>query len=126
MRKFFVIILILFLLIPFAYHANAQVSSVINIQSFDVEVNPKTNKIYATNAPDSLSVIDGSTNAIIKTINLMGEARAIAINQDTNKIYVTNRITNEVHVINGATDALEATIQISQVMSGLEKLLLIL
>ncbi|OGI09096.1 MAG: hypothetical protein A3I68_06490 [Candidatus Melainabacteria bacterium RIFCSPLOWO2_02_FULL_35_15] len=119
MRKFFVIILILFLLIPFAYHANAQVSSVINIQSFDVEVNPKTNKIYATNAPDSLSVIDGSTNAIIKTINLMGEARAIAINQDTNKIYVTNRITNEVHVINGATDALEATIPISQSYVGL-------
>lgn len=72
-----------------------------------VAVNPLTNKVYVGNNGDGkIAVLDGSTNNITTTINVL--AAAIAINPVTNKIYVASI---GVKVIDGATDTVETTIQ---------------
>jgi len=67
-------------------------------------VNPDTNKIYIISDNDVV-VIDGMTDTIITTIFFVGIApNSIAIDLDTNKIYVSARISNHVAVIDGSTD----------------------
>jgi DNA-binding beta-propeller fold protein YncE len=81
-----------------------------------VAVNPVTNKIYVANnslgfsAPGNVTVIDGTTNttttvAVSDPGALAGvpPSSAIAVNQTTNKIYVTSA--NGVTVIDGGTNA---------------------
>jgi YVTN family beta-propeller protein len=82
-------------------------------------VNPQTNMIYVANTgytgTQSMTVINGATNATT-TVNL-GTATvepkgyaSIALNATTNMIYVANEIPGYVSVINGATNALVATV----------------
>jgi YVTN family beta-propeller protein len=60
----------------------------------DVAVNPNTNFIYVTKLDvGTVSVIDGSTNRIIKNMEIddsinFHHAGGIAVNENTNKIYV--------------------------------------
>ena len=82
-----------------------------------IAVNPVTNKIYvANNRPGpyvgpagNVTVIDGSTNTTTTAAvsdpayDTVLPSRAIAVNQTTNKIYVTS--TNGVTVIDGGTNA---------------------
>ena len=71
-----------------------------------VAVNPLTNKVYVGNNGDqNIAVLDGSTNNITTTINVL--AAAIAINPVTNKVYAAGR---GVTVIDGTTDTVEQTI----------------
>ena len=52
-----------------------------------------------------MTVIDGATDAVITTVNTgLGVGIAIAVNQATNKIYVTNEFVDLVRVIDGATN----------------------
>ncbi len=74
-----------------------------------VAVNPVTNKIYfadkASN-PGRVIVIDGATNAIANVTDPnANEPVALAVNPVTNKIYVANGLSNNVTVIDGATNA---------------------
>jgi len=81
-----------------------------------VAVNQSTNKIYVLNqkgkaAPDavnadgtgSVTVIDGATNKTT-TVPVDSEPGALAINEQTNKIYVANAGSNDVTVIDGKTN----------------------
>jgi YVTN family beta-propeller protein len=92
----------------------------VGLVPFGVAVNPKTNKIYVANIgggvcseepSNSVSVIDGSTDAVQNTIHLDGIGPAfVAVNPKTNRIYVTVNggcCTSEhtVAVIDGSTDA---------------------
>jgi len=92
----------------------------VGLSPFGVAVNPKTNKIYVANAGGALctnessnavSVIDGSTDAVEKTITLDGLGPAfVAVNLNTSKIYVTMNggcctDGHTVAVIDGSTDA---------------------
>src|SRR5206468_4271555 len=52
----------------------------------------------------SVSVIDGSTNSVVNTIQTPGCAHFIGINENLNKIYVTTGAENTTYVINGSTD----------------------
>lgn len=75
-----------------------------------VAVNPITNKVYVafagTGGVGGITLLDGSTNNIITTINV--NAGAIAVNLVTNKIYAAGL---GVTVIDGTTDMVERTIQ---------------
>jgi YVTN family beta-propeller protein len=96
----------------------------------DIVVNPLTNKIYVSNnMDDTVSVIDGLTNKKIKDLsvkpnnnkNNIGNndpildipinltfpllANKLSLNPDTNKIYITNTVSNGVMVIDGKTDS---------------------
>ena len=49
-----------------------------------VAVNPTTNRIYVTNtADDTVSVIDGTTNTVIVTVNVGDNPVAVVVNPVT-------------------------------------------
>ncbi len=77
-----------------------------------VAVNEVTNKIYVANqSDDTVSVIDGKTNTVIKTIVIGTFPRSLAVNEVTNKIYVSNiGGTGTVSVIDGDPDTVIKTI----------------
>jgi YVTN family beta-propeller protein len=92
----------------------------VGLSPFGVAVNPKTNRIYVANiggalcteeSSNSVSVIDGSADAVEKTITLDGVGPAfVAVNPRTNKIYVTMNggccaDGHAVAVIDGSTNA---------------------
>lgn len=94
----------------------------------DVAVNEITNRIYAYDpANNTLTVFEGLTNSIITTINLgitspflnfLSAVPEIAVNELTNKIYVTSTGDNVVLKIDGATNAIESTITVGKMPSG--------
>ncbi len=79
----------------------------------DIVVNPVTNRIYTANEQsDSVSVVDGSTDTLIKNIAVGDDPQIIGVNSVTNKIYVVNIDDETVSVIDGATDTVVATIAV--------------
>ncbi|TAK33738.1 MAG: YncE family protein [Chloroflexota bacterium] len=73
--------------------------------SAGVGVNPTTNHIYATTfseGTNSVSVIDGASNAILATLPGIGGSGNVAANPATNTIYVTTPELNDVAVIEDA------------------------
>ena len=69
-----------------------------------VSVNPITNKIYVSDAGGGnyVTVLDGSTNTILNTIQVGQTPYGIGINPNTNKIYVGNSGSSTVSVIDGS------------------------
>jgi DNA-binding beta-propeller fold protein YncE len=82
-----------------------------------VAANPATNAIYVSNTqscngcpiPDSIAVIDGASDSVTGTIAVGSGPGDIAVDPQTNFIYVTHGVYNNkpgsVTVINGATKA---------------------
>lgn len=106
------------------------VAASILIQSLDsrLAVNPKTNMVYAIGtvsaAPpvngterslSNVSVIDGSKNVVVDTVQLHGLAEGIAVNPSTNTVYAATmgqHLVNQsyfnygtITIINGSTNA---------------------
>ena len=92
--------------------------------TFGVAVNPITNKIYVTNyeantngpntfRENTVSVIDGSTNTIISKIPVGSSPRGIAVNPNTDRIYLSNNGNNTVSVIDGLSDSVISSITVS-------------
>ncbi len=81
--------------------------------------NPVTNKLYVNNRRDStVSVINGATNAVIKTISGFSNPIISDVNPVTNKIYVPNSgngSDNTMGIIDGNTDTLINTITVGLV-----------
>ena len=84
-----------------------------------VAVDPVTDKIYVTGEDAGVTVIDGSDNAVITTIAVGSEPAAIAINSQTNTIYVANRASNSVSVISGTTDKVTSTVAVENNPDGI-------
>lgn len=79
------------------------------IEDVAIAINDRTNRIYVTySGSNALSVIDGATNIVEATVSLAGEPKDIAVNPDTNRIYITSG--NEVVVVDGATHSIVDTI----------------
>jgi len=77
-----------------------------------VEVNPKTNKVYAVNrGAGTVTVIDGARRAVI-SVKAEKSPTTIAVNPVTNRIYVGNEESGTVSVIDGATDTVTATVKV--------------
>ncbi len=79
-------------------------------------MNPVTNKLYATNRGDgTVSIINGATNQVIKTLVVGAHPIGVDVNPLTNRIYVANygnRLGNTVSVIDGTTDTVTTTITV--------------
>jgi YVTN family beta-propeller protein len=86
-----------------------------------VGVNTITNRIYVANwGSDNVSVIDGATDAEIDTdgnpangitrIQVGTEPQGLAVNPTTDLVYTANRLSNNVSVIGGGTNAVVATV----------------
>ena len=58
---------------------------------YDIIVNPHTNRIYVSDlGKDSVLVLDGNNNTLISTIPVGSKPSVLAINTQTNTIYVSN------------------------------------
>jgi YVTN family beta-propeller protein len=77
---------------------------------YGIIVNPITNRIYVANEKSGVSVIDGFTNAIVATLKLGVAPYRMALNLETNCIYVTNQSNGPVVVINGVNNTKAAEI----------------
>ena len=68
-------------------------------------VDPSRNLVYVANAYDNtVSVINGSTNAIMKSVAVGDEPDAIAVNPSTGTVYVADLADNNVSVIDELTN----------------------
>ena len=102
------------LALPLATAASAA-SITIPVESnpYGVAVNPSTNTVYVANTSDgSVSVINGSTNAVTSTVPVGNLPVAVAANLSTNTVYVANSSDNSVSVINGANNTVTSTVTV--------------
>lgn len=90
----------------------------------DVAVNPDTHTAYVVSSSplireDTVSVIDGTTHAVIATLPV-GKSRhhSVAVDAETNTIYVTNGEENTVSVIDGLTHNVTAAIPVGKPAGG--------
>jgi YVTN family beta-propeller protein len=94
----------------------------VGFQPRSVAVNPVTRKIYVTNYSQksySLTVIDGNTLKVKKTISLGQVPTYVAVNSKTNRVYVSNLFQRLIHVVDGATDEVIEPIMIGPGAQGL-------
>lgn len=94
-----------------------------------VAVNPTTNLVYVANLPSqpsSISIINGTTNNLSSTLLLgppgnLGQVypREIAVNPNTDRIYVTEETRNVVAVINGVTNQIVANVTVGTDPQGI-------
>ena len=83
-----------------------------------IGVNPTTNRIYVSNSDNTVSVIDGSTDQVISTVN--GTAYGfVGVNPVTNKVYVTYPSSHFISVINGSTNTLTSQVYVGAGPSGI-------
>jgi YVTN family beta-propeller protein len=76
-----------------------------------VAVNPVTDKIYVADEGGVVVAIDGATNAASQ-IGVGSIPSAVAVNPATNTVYVVDRGSNDLEVIDGATNAVTAAIPV--------------
>jgi YVTN family beta-propeller protein len=82
-------------------------------------VDPATDTIYVANSSsNTVSVIDGSTEAVTATISVGTHPSGVAVDPATDTVYVTDTTSNKVSVIDGSTDTVTSTISVSAQPSG--------
>ena len=78
-----------------------------------VAVNPNSNRIYEANSSNNtISVIDGSNNSLLTTVNVGNNPVGIAVNTNTNLIYTANAFSGNVSVVDGTNNSLVATVNL--------------
>jgi YVTN family beta-propeller protein len=75
-----------------------------------VAVDPATDTAYVTVPGTGVAVIDLATYKVTATIAVGTSPSSIAVDQDSDMVYVTNSRDDSVSVINGATNSVAATI----------------
>lgn len=79
-----------------------------------IAINPSSNLIYVANeGSNDISVIDGTTNQVVNTINVEIRPQIIGINPVINQIYVTNSKSEEIEIIDGATNLTTGVIKLN-------------
>src|SRR5262249_33779195 len=85
-------------------------SPFIGAQSY-LAVNRTTGRVFAADFQhDTLSVIDGSTNAIVTTMHVGHGPSTVAVNEMTNRVYVGNTLDETLTIVDGATLRVAATL----------------
>jgi YVTN family beta-propeller protein len=71
-----------------------------------IAINPISNRVYVLNrsASSTLSVLDGSSNAVLANISIGAGGSSVAVNPVTNRVYVALTVPNTVQVIDGGTN----------------------
>jgi YVTN family beta-propeller protein len=84
-----------------------------NIYYHDIVLNPENGNMYVTNhGSGTVSIIDGSTNKILKTISVGELPSRIAFNPENGNMYVTNQGSGTVSIINSSTNRVVENISI--------------
>lgn len=82
-----------------------------------IAVNEITNKIYSVNGKNQIIVVDENNNST--TINVGKNPVSLAIDELNNKIYVANFDSNDVTLIDGATNTVTSTIPVGKEPSNI-------
>lgn len=72
--------------------------------------NPASNKVYTSNYDNTVSIIDGATNALIATIDVPEYPGALALNPHTNRVYCACVDDRRLVAIDGETNAIISNI----------------
>jgi YVTN family beta-propeller protein len=105
------------------------ISAGVGAVPFAAGVNVLNNKIYVTHnspnpsTPGIVTVINGVTNAVVKTLGMEYYPQHLAVNPVTNRIYVANNNSGHgagsVTVIDGATDTIMTTLPAGAYATGI-------
>ena len=84
----------------------------------ELTYNPANGFIYVANGAyhqnSKVRVIDCSADTILTTVTVQQSAWSFAVNLTSNRVFIANRLSNSVSVVNGATNTLIATIATQQ------------
>jgi len=109
---------------PLSAKFNTVIATINTLEPESVAINENTNLIYVTNGDDgdgrSLTIIDATTNQITDVITVGLGPGPLAVNQDTNRIFVGNTIDDSISVIDGFTNTIIATISVLEDPGPLE------
>ena len=99
----------------------------LDIEPFDIAVNPNTNKIYVAGTKNegqeqAVIIIDGGTNSVLASIKIDDSATRIAVNSQTNKIYTGGYSKNILSVIDGATNTVTQKITVKNVSGDINEI----
>ncbi|MDC8452938.1 MAG: YncE family protein [Candidatus Nitrosotalea sp.] len=112
-------------------NANTKIANMsIGPGSFGIDINPNTNRIYVLHRHfamidnkwqnGTVSVIDGNTYTKIASIPVGANPAGIAVNSNTNRIYVTNYQAGTISVIDGINDKImDKSIQLDPGVEGI-------
>ena len=90
---------------------------------FGVGVNAATDRVYVANQlSDDISVIDGSTNAVVATIPVGNVPFAVGVNAATDRVYVSNGMSDSVSVIGEAGATPTPTQAIEKLLDDVDNL----
>jgi YVTN family beta-propeller protein len=71
------------------------------------------NRAYVANAYDgTVSVIDTTTNTVVKTLSVGSSPQKLAVSPDGKRVYVANTSSNTVSIIDASTDTVIGTVVI--------------
>jgi len=86
----------------------------VEISPTAIQVNPRTGKFYAVDTHRAVVSALSGDGHLLKRISVGKDPEAVAINPETNRIYVANNASGSVSIINGATDAVIATVNVGE------------
>jgi YVTN family beta-propeller protein len=90
------------------------------VDPWNLAINPVTNFVYVANqGSNTVSVINGTTNSVVSTLNVGIRPTIVRVNSVTNRIYVTNQNSNDVSVIDGTTNTVIATVNVGTMPSSI-------
>ena len=70
----------------------------------DVAVNPQTHRVYVSSRNnDQLTMLDGISLAVLKSVPVGRQPWGVAVNPATNKVYVANFASKNIHVLDATT-----------------------
>ena len=93
----------------FAQHLRASVP--VGTAPTGIAVNPATNLVYVSNTgSNTVSVIDGATNAVIKTISVGHQPTTVVLYAPANLIYAYNSADSTLSIIDGNTNSVQNTL----------------
>lgn len=94
---------------------DTQISSLTVPGTAGVAVNSTTHRAYVTNGntdSGAVSVVDTSTGLIVTTVAVGSSPAGVAVDANTNVVYVSNARDNTVSVIDGATNQVVSTVPV--------------
>ena len=89
-----------------------------SINPSELAVNPATNKVYVTTGRNSVVVIDGLTDSVMRSLRVgtspsMNATYALAVDPTKNRIYVASTPSPLLTIIDGRTDTVASTLRIN-------------
>lgn len=71
-----------------------------------IAVNPANGRVYVANAGDgTVTVLDGSSDAIVATVPIGSHPYSIAVDGATGRVYVTHTFGDQLSILDGATNS---------------------